>query len=1108
MSDPWITPSPFAASPDCWLRAFVGLRWIVGLLIGFACGFATAGDEGDTPPAAAPPAEKPKGAENQTFRRQADGSFAPVKRAEVLEILGPLEPEDPHPKTPPLHFSRVVLDGVAGEDRVDFQGQFEIQIRDEGVWQDVPLRLHQAHVTGKRYTGSGEEGPAIGGNRDDGLIWKIRGAGTHQLTLEFWTPLKKSAAGRQLQLFLPHLPSIFEASVNLKLPGEAWTIRSAKEVSWDASVEADPAAASGKQTRIKATVGSSRLDLSWQPRVDEKPAYRVSSQWRIRRNANRLQHIVNQVIAPLVGSPQELLVELPAGHLTEVTGTKYSVGGAPANREFALVASHEPVADRPGWVRVRLTEAMADPIELRWVVSEELTPGSKILCHGFQVAGERRHDGKIFVEDLNGLAAHWSEERSRFVDRCDLNDAHAVAAFEFFQQPFQAAFDLETVAPRYTVVPRYYLYVASDHLDLKAVFQVEMESWIPDSIEVDWPGRSSEMWTVESLVGPKAATLETAPVSPKPRAEPLRLPIPAGTARTVDVVVKGRCPFDPASPLAISLPVLRGTRVAPGRLELACDDPIDPRLQPSDGTPLERIEAEKPPSLSVAPITNWQIGGVQPQFVVSAEVRPRTLEAESRLTVHPVFPARIDVTQQIRGIVRYGRVSSLRLAVPESLTSRVPLKAASEWIKAYEEGTKLPVEGTDGGDLRIDLIKPRIGLFDIDLHYSLPLPAPQGDGSIHSEVPILNLTEGPWTRLFCDFPTTSGVQVIANGDAWEKLPSSDQEIWFAAHPQVRVPLRLSSALADVQQNYQISLAHLHTRVEHSGKPETTAEYQFFKPPAQITLDLPEDCDDASLVCHYNDELLDASRLVRKGRRLTIELSRERLEETASPATFRLSYSHDSFPLRVVGQCRLQFPRFPQQVSVLKTMWELELPSRQHLFTLPAELTPGFAWQRLGMFWSRLPTEEFRQLRAQMRTDGIGSDASYPFTTSSAITEVSFCWMSGSLIVLLGTGLTLMIGYAIWRFPRCRNIQSLTIGMVLVSIAGVWALDEIELLLQPALLGLALALLATWIDARTRSKSRGIDYDLRTPPRARSTSDASAPVPDGLRSTVFRPMTPD
>ena len=204
-----------------WLRGLFAVGWFLWGLSVFP-ETSIAGDE-----------TKPAPVTDEATEKKAE---LPPKRREFFELLPPI-PEEPDPETPPLHFSRVQLEGIAQDDRVTFQSDFEIQVREDGVWQDVPLRLLQAHVTGKKYTGPGEEGPATGANRDKGIVWKIRGKGEHHLHLEFWVPLTKTATGRQLQLSLPHMPNIFEAKATIFLPGEAWTIRSPKEVVWESTVE-------------------------------------------------------------------------------------------------------------------------------------------------------------------------------------------------------------------------------------------------------------------------------------------------------------------------------------------------------------------------------------------------------------------------------------------------------------------------------------------------------------------------------------------------------------------------------------------------------------------------------------------------------------------------------------------------------------------------------------------------------------------------------------------------------------------------------------------------------------------------------------------------------
>jgi hypothetical protein len=77
---------------------------------------------------------------------------------------------------------------------------------------------------------------------------------------------------------------------------------------------------------------------------------------------------------------------------------------------------------------------------------------------------------------------------------------------------------------------------------------------------------------------------------------------------------------------------------------------------------------------------------------------------------------------------------------------------------------------------------------------------------------------------------------------------------------------------------------------------------------------------------------------------------------------------------------------------------------------------------------------------------------------------------------------------------------------LISLAGLWFPEAIQVLLQPALIGVVMAILATVVDGRTHRRR------YRTPARESSVQVAprsQAPrVSDPLRSTILRPSGSD
>ena len=170
---------------------------------------------------------------------------------------------------------------------------------------------------------------------------------------------------------------------------------------------------------------------------------------------------------------------------------------------------------------------------------------------------------------------------------------------------------------------------------------------------------------------------------------------------------------------------------------------------------------------------------------------------------------------------------------------------------------------------------------------------------------------------------------------------------------------------------------------------------------------------------------------------------------------------------------VQLPQLPKDVSVVRSIWELELPAGQHLFIGPGDLTREHEWHRSGVHWSRVPFSSYLKERQTATTESRQltslSDARqvYAFSSIGPIETVRFQSMTLSLIVMLGAGMTLAAGFLFWSLPLTRNMLALLLIAFGVSLLSLWFLEPIQLLLQPAVLGVVLAIVASLIDLKSR-----------------------------------------
>ena len=294
----------------------------------------------------------------------------------------------PGHEIPPYHIAEVAVDGTVLDDRAELTVKIDVEISRDDGWYDVPLRLGQGHISSKSGTGPGQQGPADPAMQGDELHWRFRGAGTHMLVFKLWVPVQTTPAGRQLQLSLPLMPELFEASVKLRFPNDQLIIRSYNR---KAILKSRPAP-DGKGTLLEASIPGGRLELLWQERGSEQVADWVASNtYTLKRASSAWEIGVQQSIRRTESGRATIFVRPPpAFTVSEVVGPN-------------LESWTREVADRPGVLKLTFGEDAGERLDLRWKLLAPFPPSGGIIdLVGFEIDSVRAQDGRIRVTDVPG----------------------------------------------------------------------------------------------------------------------------------------------------------------------------------------------------------------------------------------------------------------------------------------------------------------------------------------------------------------------------------------------------------------------------------------------------------------------------------------------------------------------------------------------------------------------------------------------------------------------------------------------------------------------------------------------------------------------------------
>ncbi len=1058
--------------------------WIVSAIIAFCGAFALAQpigkpgtvptDAGSLPPADVLTSPAPPPSAPIPSKPTSTGTATTTKPASGGDIVMA-------PEIPDYHLTHVHIDASVGTDRVNLVAIIELIINRGEGWHRVPLRLGSAHVTEREYTGEGGESPDVSPRAtDEGLVWLFKGIGRHQMKIHAWVPLKPAATGGQFQLSLPRLPPQFEARVHVTIPDPNAVVRSTKTLTVLDVNRGE------KETTIEASVVGSQLVLNWQtPTVAGETISLVQSWFHLKPAAEHLSLVVEQNFELQQSTADSLLVRLPADFkLIQLSGQNYR--------------SHEFVLDRPNWVKVSFANDNIGRLQLRWVLERDFAPNAQTLViEGFQVEGAIREEGLIRVDEFENLRVVPRPADSPLVHRIGVNQVRALGsgvplvAYEYLKQPFRLALDIQPTVPYFLIDPKLHLHFEPDATELTVQTTIRIERGAISELKYLWPDWLQKGWRVQSVnaegesIGPVAYDATSQPGTlrlwwPSPTSQDAVLTV---VFRRMNSTIKAE---EDAFRASMQLPAPQASELEPTELTVDATDQLSFQLTTLDDRPLMGVTPESTDATgsTVFPTQQLQrrfrLDDPAQKFRVHLQSHQRELRAVTEIAISDTGESRLSVQQNIEVNVTYGRLRQLEFALPAPLMEHIPDWAVTQAITVSDQGRKLALQnGSAPNFVRVDLGEDRIGTFSVQVNYAFPIPEDRQTRDL--DLPIVALNNIPYSRAECLIDTLETLQVRASTADWEALQTSpSQARWInglRGGQVTTIPLTVGPQLADSSQQYVVNAVQVRTIFSADGSAESWAEFQLDSPPARVLIQFPAKTKFKERAFLLDGRPLPPSAITQRSGSL------EEVTITLPPKTAgqpRLAVRYRTIldrPFGLTNQIRLPLPVFPKSVWVDETIWEMQLPEGQHLFTYP-DLLPQIHWVRHLLFWYREPTTTYLTERAGRSSNEIPPEFRFtnqPFNTFYAfrgfgpVQNIEFRIMNRSLILLLGAGFTLLVGFVFWRVPASRNVFSLIVLSFVFAVASLWYVEPILLLLQPAILGVLLALIATIIDSKKNPK---------------------------------------
>lgn len=1039
----------------------------------------------------------------------------------VLEVLGASEKSPA--VVPDYYIASCVLEGQVDpeRDRATLNATFEVQLQPGKNSVRVPLRMQDAVVLSRGY-----EGPSAPQFEDfeknAGYVCLLSGEGKHVVKLKLAVTLRRTGATQRLQL---SLPSAVQTRLVLDVPQSQLTVKAGDSAKPNESLDLQTEVVDAKHSRIIAQGFGIALDLNWQGVRDAAPSKR-ELQVRTMMQAEILPDDVvlqvGQTVRALQGTFRSVTISIPSGFKVDGVTDK---SGVPLSFNLPQV----------GKAFVPLPSETSGPVDLVWQLRSTIgATNSKVKVAPPLVEEALRQDGMLGViapegfslrvidNESHGLERIGSATFRRFADTA-LRQADSTVSHAFsFESTCLATFEPERVVASYLVRPAYELTFAPDSAEFIATLELRVFRGAVEQLQFKWPKWREEGWQVDADASGSIG------VSPEPGASPDEYLLKFNEAvdrrdDLIEIKFRGRRALAAGkAEIPLTLPTVVAPRRPIASLSIKNGNNVESKLIAREGT-----------DLRLTGTTGSNDGDLRD---VPANQRPRRYELYSEIAAFgaevTVFPQsiscvprtslavqedRIRVTQIFEYDVAYERLAESRIVVPKSLADRPGGLQAQFWFVQSPDEVLWQVESAtatrftltpvptgvevEGRQLKLSLPQPSWGRFRVVAQYSMPLDEKTLVKGTRTElIPLMHSADAAVEKSQLQVRAPDNVTIKVLSEEWQPEVALERyPTWGAEGLQRNVSLEMRVSATQASDDFSIRKAAFRIRFDQ-GVARTQAVYQIDGDVRAMSLEMPQKIA-RNAARFWWDGVELSNEQVRRGDDSNVV--RLNLQGTAERQwhVFAVDYaSEDSPSFGLHNFLKSLTPRFAADVWQAESQWEITVPFDQHLFIYPSGLAPRFHWHRQGLIWTRLTRDVKTEVvdwvlsgddaplpdgtnvgslvPASFRSDGTGNR--YLFSSYGRLQRIELQTMSQPGIVLAGTGLALAIGFILLRIPATRHVLTFLVLGVAMALLGIWHFEPVQLLLQPAVIGVVMATIAAVVESRIKRREQ-IAYVTLSPP---------------------------
>lgn len=1036
------------------------------------------------------------------------------------------------PIAPTFSFSSTSFQGEveANDENVTLNTTLMISLNADDGDILVPLKLNEATLMKFEHVGAGgiqfEEF-----DRDAGYRCWLSGKGLHELKLTLSVPLRKAGATRRVLLSLPTSP-VNEFKLSVPLPKV-----SAKGP--DRGVVTTKPIDNGR-SEIHANWLGNLLDLSWQSVTDvseAKPELQSITVISTDLRADSLVLEATQTVGSIQGTFEKLTVRLPAEfEFIEVVGRD--------------VKDSQPVPGSPTRRIVNLLAPTSGQVEIKWTMSAKIPTNAKSLpaIEGFDVEEARRQTGVIPVMSWDGVTLRKRDGEDRFLHPGSLNDLRdapgysapagnngITMVYRFLKQPFRLLLDVQKIEPYFSVEPLHVVRLSQGQAELESKFRAKIYRGSLNELLLSWPSYAGEGWEAVSTTTPEL--VEKISVDETASGSAIRVHLVERKGRSdgefeIRLKTKRTIPTDGnGTEFKLSLPFTAASGQRTSKVIVAPAGNLEVEWSPTDTT-LSRPMTPDVEVLDVLDstrtVTAWRWESGSPSFMAKCKVQQQSIKTESVSEL--TFDSRtVGASQRISYEIAFEALNQIRLMVPRTITDRmkIHLREASGNSKQLTPiFTGLEIDQLRQYRLQFD--QPQLGKIDVLVEFEMDRPNDSGSDELAVvNVPIAQSSDSDFASTRVKWKTGEKFTATLEDNSWKpelpELSAGKTSLWKVTGAKNAVAVKISSTAESVLQDFTVHSALFRT-VMTEGPWRTQAVFELDRDVREVSLFLPSEISPQDFQVWWNRKRISPTTKTSPSGEIELRLklphSRDRAKKPDSSDVKEesrlqlwIDYSSKlSTRFRGSNEHRVVVPNFAPTVWVAQTIWEIVLPPDQHLFTTPHDYATQFHWARSFVFWSRVSNyrddrvkaelniaaprpEDMRPSEIQLTEQAEGNV--YAVSCFGPPQPLSFWTMSRSAVVGCGAGLALFLGFLLIRIPATRHVLTFFVIGFAMSLTALWFAEPVKVLLQPAILGAAMAVVAAVIDRVGRRQQPTPLMTLSSPSDFFAAGSSVVPVGGGV-----------